>query len=140
MHRICAGIFLLLSWTAVDAAEIDVRRLDNGTLHLLVAGEFERSDVDLFRSKIASIATGRATVSFRSEGGSLVAGICIGTLIREKKFTTVVPDGASCASACALAWLGGAKRFIGQDSNVGFHAAYIRSWAYACQGIREPGR
>ena len=65
------------------------------------------------------------TVAFRSDGGSLVAGIRIGTLIREKKFATVIPDGASCASACALAWLGGARRFMGEGASVGFHAAYV---------------
>ena len=60
-----------------------------------------------------------------SDGGSLVAGIRIGTLIREKKFTTIIPDGASCASACALAWLGGTRRFMGEGASVGFHAAYV---------------
>ncbi len=64
-------------------------------------------------------------MAFRSDGGSLVAGIRIGALIREKKFATVIPDGAACASACALAWLGGARRFIGQGASVGFHAAYV---------------
>lgn len=29
-----------------------------------------------------------------------------------------------CASACALAWLGGTKRFMSRSSRVGFHAAY----------------
>jgi hypothetical protein len=49
----------------------------------------------------------------------------MGALIRAKKFATVVPDGASCASACALAWLGGIRRLVGQDSSVGFHAAFV---------------
>ena len=124
-HLICASILLLLSLTAANAADIDLRRLENGTMLVAIEGDFDRGDVDVFRAKIATVATGRATVSFRSEGGSLVAGIRIGTLIREKKFATVVPDGAACASACALAWLGGARRFVGQDANVGFHAAYI---------------
>jgi hypothetical protein len=46
-------------------------------------------------------------------------------LIRVKEFDTVVPDGGLCASACAIAWLGGAQRFIGAGSKVGFHAAYV---------------
>ena len=36
-----------------------------------------------------------------------------------------MPDGASCAVACALAWLGGTRRFMGEDRSVGFHAAYV---------------
>jgi hypothetical protein len=65
-------------------------------------------------------------VAFRSDGGSLLAGIRIGMLIRVKNFITVVPDGAQCASACAVAWLGGARRFMGAGSKVGFHAAYVQ--------------
>jgi HNH endonuclease len=30
-----------------------------------------------------------------------------------------------CASACALAWLGGSPRFMGRAAHIGFHAAYI---------------
>jgi hypothetical protein len=125
MHSICILILSLFSLTSASAAEIDITRLENGSMLVVIEGDFDRGDVDLFRTKIATVATGRATIAFRSEGGSLVAGIRIGTLIREKKFTTVVPDGAACASACALAWLGGSRRFVGQASNVGFHAAYI---------------
>jgi len=135
MHSIRILTLLLVSWSAANAAEIDVRRLDNGSMLILVEGEFERGDIDAFRTKISSVATARATVSFRSEGGSLVTGIRIGALIREKKFATVVPDGASCASACALAWLGGARRFVGEDASVGFHAAYILK----SQGPAESG-
>src|SRR5215472_16587712 len=29
-----------------------------------------------------------------------------------------------CASACALAWLGGVERFIGTSGKISFHAAY----------------
>src|SRR5206468_10482701 len=55
----------------------------------------------------------------------LLAGIRIGALIRAKKLTTLVPDGAQCASACALAWLGGTRRLVGEYASVGFHTAYI---------------
>jgi hypothetical protein len=118
-------IVLLLSMTAANAADLDVRRLDNGSIVILIEGDFEQDDVDRFRTKVAALSTSRVAVAFRSDGGSLVAGIRIGTLIREKKFTTIIPDGAMCASACALAWLGGAQRFMGHGSSVGFHAAYI---------------
>jgi hypothetical protein len=39
-------------------------------------------------------------------------------------FSTIVPDGRRCASACALAWLGGVERFIGTSGKISFHAAY----------------
>ena len=125
MHRIWVLILLLLSMTAANAAEFDIRQLDNGSSVIVIEGDFELNDVDTFRTKVASLSTSRVAVAFRSDGGSLVAGIRIGTLIREKKFTTIIPDGAQCASACALAWLGGTRRFMGHGSSVGFHAAYI---------------
>jgi SPOR domain len=63
-------------------------------------------------------------VAFDSDGGSLVAGIQIGETIRLNNFSTLVPDGKRCASSCALAWLGGTKRFMGPASKIGFHSAY----------------
>jgi hypothetical protein len=44
-------------------------------------------------------------------------------LIRLKGFATLVPDTSTCASACAIAWLGGAKRLAGHHASIGFHAA-----------------
>jgi len=125
MQSIWVVILLLFSMTAANAADIDVKQLDNKSVLILVEGDFELDDVEKFRGKVATLSTPRVTVAFRSDGGSLVAGIRIGTVIREKKFATVIPDAASCASACALAWLGGTKRFMGQGASVGFHAAYV---------------
>ncbi|MBX9773858.1 MAG: hypothetical protein K2Y71_05545 [Xanthobacteraceae bacterium] len=108
-----------------NAATITVSHVGNGSALIVVEGDFEPGDVDAFRAKVAALTTPRAAVAFRSDGGSLVAGIRIGTLIREKKFSTIIPDHGSCASACGLAWLGGTKRFMGEGASVGFHAAYI---------------
>jgi len=135
MQSIFVLILALFSLTAVKAAEIDVRHLDNGSTLVAIEGDFDLSDVDTFRTTVASLPASKVTVAFRSEGGSLVPALRIGALIREKKFATVVPDGAVCASACALAWLGGSRRFVGQDSSVGFHAAYI----VKSQGPTESG-
>jgi hypothetical protein len=48
----------------------------------------------------------------------------IGESIRLKAFTTFVPENARCASACALAWLGGVQRYMAPGAQIGFHAAY----------------
>src|SRR5262249_55961367 len=117
-------IVLLLALTAAQAADIEVKHFDGSTL-VVVEGKFELSDIDRFQTKVAAVPPGKATVAFSSKGGRLLAGIRIGALIRAKKFATVVPDGAECASACALAWLGGTPRLVGKDSMIGFHAAYV---------------
>src|SRR5260370_9514024 len=88
---------------------------------VVVQGTLEAADGERFVAKIAPIAM--AMVRFQSNGGSVVTGIQIGEMIRLKDFHTLVPAGARCASACALAWLGGTHRFMGPGARIGLHAA-----------------
>ena len=125
MRSVCIIALWLLASTGVEAAQITVKPLDNGSTLVAIEGDLDLADIDTFRTRTESLPVGRARVEFSSKGGSLLAGIRIGSLIRTKKFNTVVPDGAQCASACALAWLGGTRRLIGEYASVGFHAAYI---------------
>src|SRR4029450_8293903 len=87
---------------------------------VMVEGLLVADDGDQFAAKTTSLPSG--FVAFSSDGGSLVAGLRIGEAIRRKGFSTIVPDGRRCASACALAWLGGVERFIGTGGRIGFHA------------------
>jgi hypothetical protein len=121
---ILLAIVGLLAAAGARAANIEVRNLDTATALITIEGDLELADIESFRSKAAPLA--KATVAFRSDGGSLLAGIRIGMLIRVKNFISVVPDGAQCASACAVAWLGGVQRFIGTRAKIGFHAAYVQ--------------
>jgi hypothetical protein len=124
VRHVLVIVTLLLAPPAAGAANIDVKPVDGAAALVMVEGDLELNDIDVFRSKVAALS--KATVAFRSDGGSLLAGIRIGMLIRVKNFTTIVPDAAQCASACAVAWLGGAHRFLGVGSKVGFHAAYVQ--------------
>ena len=90
---------------------------------MIVTGRFELSDIEQFRSKTSALS--KAIVVFSSDGGNLEAGIEIGTQIKLKGFLSLVPEGSRCASACALAWLGGTKRMMGATAQVGFHAAFV---------------
>ena len=125
MRSVCVIVFWLLTFSVAKAADIVVKPLEAGSALIAIDGELELSDIESFRAKAEPLLAGRTTVEFRSKGGRLLAGIRIGAQIRAKRFNTVVPDGAQCASACALAWLGGARRFVGENSSVGFHTAYI---------------
>jgi hypothetical protein len=122
--HVLAILVSVLAPPPAEAANIELRHLDAGPALVMVEGDLELSDIELFRNKVAPLS--KATVAFRSDGGSLLAGIRIGMLIRVKSFTTIVPDAAQCASACAVAWLGGVHRFLGVGSKVGFHAAYVQ--------------
>ena len=118
---------LALNWSFSKAAEI---RVLNGAgaddiKIIAVTGELEPGDERRF-SNIAVQAKG-AVVSFDSLGGSVPAAIQIGKAIRIEGFATVVSEGNTCASACALAWLGGVVRYMGKSARVGFHVAYINA-------------
>jgi hypothetical protein len=103
------------------AATIDI--VDkNGIALVIVQGRFVPDDISAFKAKIGPLS--RAVVAFQSEGGSVLTGIQIGETIRLKNFITLVPDDTRCASACALAWLGGTKRFMSSGAQIGFHAAF----------------
>ncbi len=105
--------------------------MGSGDIYLItLQGEFEYSDIEQFQTKTST--TSKAIVMLGSNGGNLAAGIQIGTAIRLKGFSTYVPDGVDCASACALAWLGGAKRLMGKTARIGFHAASVDK-----DGVRE---
>jgi hypothetical protein len=124
VRHILAILVSLLAPPAAEAANIEIRQVDAAVALVMVEGDLELGDIEVFRNKVAALS--KATVAFRSDGGSLLAGIRIGMLIRVNNFTTVVPEAAQCASACAVAWLGGARRFLGAGSKVGFHAAYVQ--------------
>ena len=105
------------------AAEIRVvAGINNQSSVVFVSGAFLMDDNKRFIQQ--TISLDKAIIVFNSLGGNLFAGIEIGKAIRLKDFSTYVSHESYCASACALAWLGGTKRFMSRNSRVGFHAAY----------------
>jgi hypothetical protein len=116
-------LVLLLLAGGARAAEIHVVPLAHGRGVLItVEGEFTLDDGPRFAA-IAHLHD-RAIVVFNSPGGALLAGLQMGQLIRLKHFSTFVPQKALCASACAIAWLGGAPRMMQPESHIGFHQAF----------------
>lgn len=117
---------LILGLTAAcpaAAAEFTKRPSQNGKPDVIaVVGDLELGDEDKFAD--AARSSSDAMVLFQSRGGNLIAAIEIGRTIRRKGFSTLVPDKMQCASACALAWLGGRTRYMSATAHVGFHAVY----------------
>lgn len=93
------------------------------TTMVMVIGELRPNDHKKFISSTLDIDN--AMVVFSSNGGSLLAGLEIGKAIRLKNFSTYVPSNYMCASACAIAWVGGSQRFMSRSAMIGFHAAYV---------------
>ena len=120
-----ALVFALLGAQAAQAADITVfPRQDVDMPVVAVSGTFEPGDYDKFRQETANL-TGKVGVMLIGPGGSLAVGLNIGRFIRMKGWETRVTRQEPCASACALAWLGGVKRAMFKTSRVGFHAAYV---------------
>jgi hypothetical protein len=76
-----------------------------------------------------------ADVYFNSPGGSLVAGMAIGRLLRQRGYATHVGKrtadihelvGGVCYSACPFAYAGGVRRYLAPDSVLGVHRAENR--------------
>jgi hypothetical protein len=81
---------LVASAICAQAATITVQSAqnDNEPAVVLIDGDLKRTDADDFRSVTNFLS--KAIILFRSDGGSLVAGIEIGESIRLKGFTTFV--------------------------------------------------
>ncbi len=113
----------LLGPSPAAGATIEARKGPNGLSLVLIKGQMVAGDIDAFRTKTNGIQN--ALVALHSDGGQLIAGIEIGKIIRLKNYFTLVPAGSRCASACAVAWLGGTRRFLDGNAKIGFHAAYV---------------
>ncbi len=119
------GIALFATISAAKAATISVLPFGRTEITIvMIDGELLLNDYEQFQQKVSTIS--KALVVLQSDGGNAFAGIEIGKLIRLRNFSTLVPDNIRCASACALAWLGGTHRLMGATAKIGFHAVYMR--------------
>ena len=82
----------------------------------------DRTFHDLAAARNLTGAQPGALVALSGPGGKVAPALAIGREIRALGLRTLVPAGASCASACALIWLGGTQRSLGTDARIGFHA------------------
>ncbi|MBI1202935.1 MAG: hypothetical protein GC182_10525 [Rhodopseudomonas sp.] len=108
---------------AARAATIEAVPLGKpGEGAIFIDGDIDYADREIFLSKISVFSSG--VVILNSNGGNAFAGIEIGKTIRMRGFKTWVPSGSHCASACAIAWLGGTRRLMGNTARIGFHSVY----------------
>lgn len=92
-------------------------------LVLLVSGKFTLEDPERFRQQISNYRYDE--IHFDSQGGNLMAGIRVGTILREYNMAVRVRRGADCASACAYAFLGGRIRQVERGGRMGVHMATL---------------
>jgi hypothetical protein len=100
----------------------------------IVSGDLERLHAFLDRQPQRRFTA----IYLSSPGGSLYEGMRLGRYFKANRIKTVVEGGRECASACALAFLGGHDenglpwRSSSDNSSLGFHAFAARG-----QGLQD---
>jgi hypothetical protein len=130
MKRLLTIVFaFLLAHQTVEAAEISIvaEETPNHPAIMLIKGMFMKDDYqkDVILFTALTVYPKNAIIFLEGPGGKLQTALEIGLRIYQRGFSTAVADGATCTSACALAWLGGKDRFIGKDARIGFHSARV---------------
>lgn len=99
-----------------------VQLVGGGVLEL--TGTFDIGSADRVAAEVAAHGEYIKTVALDSPGGAVTEALAIGTLIRDKGYTTSVAAGALCASSCPLAFAGGRERLATDRSAIGVHQIY----------------
>ena len=114
------------------SATITVHEPDGeGRVFVDIVGTINDEDFKTFKEKTDQFyltAVGhpkkQVIVTLISYGGRINAALQIGDRIRKTGMYTFVPGDRTCTSACALIWLAGVSRTVGDTPQIGFHAVY----------------
>jgi hypothetical protein len=125
-----AIVLAALAPSATDALEFSVHQNTTKRLTAILAeGKVEDGDTERLRDFLARQPDRPVrAIYLSSPGGSLYEGMKLGRLFTELRIKSVVEGGRECASACALALLGGRDndgnpwRSSSDNSQLGFHA------------------
>jgi hypothetical protein len=126
--RICAYVIILIFQfngpQQAAAAQIKIFPNSIGEFDkIIVSGEISEGD-ELTFYKVAEKSV-KPIVYLTGPGGAVSPALEIGRYIFARGFPTIVEEG-ECASACALIWLAGGTRYVGENAKVGFHAVYTQ--------------
>jgi hypothetical protein len=118
---LAASLLLAGGGGAGHAAQFSTVEIpDGGGPGILLSGEIALGDEAVFRALAEKLP--KATVLTTGPGGRVYPALTIGNEIRARGWSTLVPAGASCASACSMIWLAGQTRMLGAGAQIGFHA------------------
>ena len=120
---------ILLTKAAV-AATVTVHAPDGeGRVFVDVLGTINDEDFKIFQEKTDQIypsgqSKKRVIVTLLSYGGGVRPALQIAELIRNGGY--LYPGDRTCTSSCALIWLAGLPRIVGNSAEIGFHTIMIR--------------
>lgn len=122
---VIVAAFAAVSFFGSDAcaAEIKVEKFGAGEPSIIeISGGIEVGDADRFSAAIEGVE--KAMVLLSSPGGAVNDGLSVAAEIRSMGYTTIVLPDKECYSACALIWVAGVKRMMGETASIGVHAAW----------------
>jgi hypothetical protein len=121
---LAASISLAAGGRVGQAAEFHAQEMTDGSgPAILMSGEIASGDETAFHTLAETL--GNAMVLTTGPGGRVDAALKIGSEIRARGWSTLVPPGVTCASACSFIWLAGQKRMLGAGAQIGFHAMAV---------------
>lgn len=132
MLRSFGALLALLVVLFCSAARADLvyhpDQTTDGASFLLVQGDFSSDDdLSVFSSNVRQHAP--SFVVFDSNGGNVMKAMALGRHIRALGLNAIQIRGLECASACALAFLGGVER-LAEAGSIGVHKASFRPGAF----------
>ncbi|MBX9829701.1 MAG: hypothetical protein K2Z80_02805 [Xanthobacteraceae bacterium] len=92
---------------------------------LLVHGDAER-----LRAIVRATNEANRIVSgmrLNSAGGNLLESVELAAIVKQAKISTVVANGATCASACFVVFAAGYEKFASYSAQIGVHGASDQS-------------
>jgi hypothetical protein len=129
---LCVILSALCAYPASAATIMAQPSSVSGAGAIVIFGTLQPGDDEILSRHLKRFRKG--IVVFQGDGGSLLTATKIGTAIRLRHYATLVADESICASACAVAWLGGAPRIMEDGAKIGFHAAYTLKDGQATEG------
>jgi hypothetical protein len=126
------------------AAELSYSRVAE-VVTVTVRGKIDAGDAAKLEAVLNEVVTdsGSVVVSLDSPGGSLIEGLKMADLIHQNHIATYVGTNVECASACAIIFMGGARR-VGEQTvpdrmlhptgRLGFHAPVLPERVFGSDG------
>jgi hypothetical protein len=124
----CAVAFIAvgLTFSSASAATLTATIFKENKTVVSLNGKIVEGDADKLKEIIRSENRAVRLVSalrFNSPGGLLLEGVKLAAIIRYAKISTIVVNGARCASACFIAFAAGSQKFASNTARIGVHGA-----------------
>ena len=133
-HFWVAKIFMAIAILNLPAEKCSAMDFSRNGFDIYGQGVIEEGDANKLTDVLGDDdGVSQFYIHFKSNGGNLFEGIKMGEVIHNNEIETVIDVDGYCFSACAIAFLGGVRRYVtGEEpgriirwgGHVGFHGFY----------------